>query len=487
MKITKRLACGLFSFQIALGAMTGTAQAHSGAGAIILLPFYIANEAVDYVYLNTKIFGKGFTVNSITADSDSANKIELTHKKSKIIYNFFKVSLDGKLDKLCANRGRLATPEEVLALHSIRSLERVSAFISKPDEKDYVFGFAEGEKNYFKMNVKSKKVERYSLEASKDDAPLICVETVAQREAEKKEKARWSNYTNNSKYCLDTDGTPLEKAARTVRCDDFEQLSSILKKNPSIINTKIENKSLLELALDTSIYLDQDYLQKMGDKTVRNQAKVQNVLVKNGADLNQKIMTPTYEGDVVLPIVFKLSAENMQDVDFSKLTAETINLGLLDKFSRIPYNNIRFLTSILSRSDVQELNTNRKKYIQNFTWLNSRNVMYHDSVSAVESSLETVKYLVTNHKADFTARVSDQDNKTYPMYVQILNNFNLTRIQYSSNQEGKDLGVAKIKIFGFMMEVLNFNIFDEAANTPNLDEWKVKEIRKIQTYVEENL
>lgn len=161
------------------------AQAHGGEGAIILLPFTLTFTLIDYGWLSAKAIPQGFRVNLM--DVSSENQIELSHKKLNLNYSFHSSSSSEDAKSICAGlvEGRLASPEEVLKLYSLRSIDRVSTFIMTDVEPGYVLGFYDGKDDYFKMNVKSKKITTYNRGKAKEKSPVVCVEDLKKVRADR--------------------------------------------------------------------------------------------------------------------------------------------------------------------------------------------------------------------------------------------------------------------------------------------------------------
>lgn len=174
----------LLTAVMVLGLNSPTPVHAHGAGAIILLPIYITFTAADYAWLSAKAVPRGFNVDLMNYDYDSANKVALIHRKSDLKYNFYSISL-GALNrdiKLCGDNARVALPEEVLRLKSVLGIDRVARFITQPDDKQYLYGISEGETNYFKIDIKTKEVTYYNVPVTDDQTPLVCVHEVDKKE-----------------------------------------------------------------------------------------------------------------------------------------------------------------------------------------------------------------------------------------------------------------------------------------------------------------
>lgn len=173
----------LLSAVMVLGLNTPTSVHAHGAGAIILLPFYITFTAADYAWLSARVLHKGFNVDLMNYDYDSANKMALIHRKTNTKYNFHSINMKYSGEgRLCGDKARVALPEDLLRLKSVSVIDRVSRFITQPGDEQHFYGFSEGETNYFKVNIKTKEVTYYDVPVTDDSSPLVCVHEILEKD-----------------------------------------------------------------------------------------------------------------------------------------------------------------------------------------------------------------------------------------------------------------------------------------------------------------
>lgn len=168
------LSCALL-----FSSLSFKADAHSGAGTIILLPFYATYWVLDYAWISMKILPKGFTVRTFNVSSDSINKLIVTHKKSGLVYTFYRANAIESAIEACSRiEGmRIASPEEVGELYRIRSIDRIGKLITNEESQNLVFGYSDtGPAPYFSYNVKTNEKQFYDRPHEvKEDSPVICV------------------------------------------------------------------------------------------------------------------------------------------------------------------------------------------------------------------------------------------------------------------------------------------------------------------------
>lgn len=167
------------SSALLLSSINHKAHAHSGAGTIILLPFYVTFWVLDYAWISMKILPKGFTVRTFNVSSDSINKLIVTHRKSGLVYSFYRANTIESAVNACSRiEGmRVASPEEVGELYRIRSIDRIGSLITNEESKNMVFGYSDTDSApYFSYNVETKEKEFYDRPHEvKEDSPVICV------------------------------------------------------------------------------------------------------------------------------------------------------------------------------------------------------------------------------------------------------------------------------------------------------------------------
>lgn len=151
------------------------ARAHGGAEILIVLPVMVTINSLDFVSVSSRIMHQGFKLQG-GALLTGVIYNGIVDKRNDVRYLFYKANTIDEAVSRCEGDGnKLATPEQVARLYSIRHVDRIGSMITSEQSKGYVIGFHEGSHDTFKMNVKTKEIELYDRETSEVASPVICV------------------------------------------------------------------------------------------------------------------------------------------------------------------------------------------------------------------------------------------------------------------------------------------------------------------------
>lgn len=177
MNIAKKMFLLAVAFLTVNASYAPRAQAHGGE-LILFLPVIVSYNAADAAWVSARIMHKGFAVD-VASSLLSSVADNLIDKRNDLRYHFTSATNLADAKALCEKIDfRLASPEEVARLYDIRHVDRFERMITTSEARGSVLGFFDGEKDYFKLNVKTGELETYDRPSEAGLSPVICVSEI---------------------------------------------------------------------------------------------------------------------------------------------------------------------------------------------------------------------------------------------------------------------------------------------------------------------
>lgn len=170
------------TFVVCLGIQAPKSFGHGGEGAIIILPFILAEQLGKAIYnvnvLNFKLRKHDFKVAKIYTSYSNVLKLAFIHKKSNALYQIEQASDLVQAKAVCGElfTGRLATPLEVLRLSNVKDVVKdMAPLLTISEDPEHIRGYYDGAEDYFKININTRKVETYVRSENKN-SPVVCIQ-----------------------------------------------------------------------------------------------------------------------------------------------------------------------------------------------------------------------------------------------------------------------------------------------------------------------